>query len=219
MSLPAAELPVGGGWLSLSPLPGRAGDLAGDVVGLARWGADLVVSLTEAAEMTTGDLPAALAAAGIGWRHLPVPDYGVPGDAVRSGEAGSPLDEVGALSGKVEIPLGGVEALPGEVKSPSDEAGALPGELGKLPRDMRIPPDEIEALVDELSARLAAGGRIALHCMGGCGRSGMLALRLMVRAGEAPEAALARLRAARPCAIETAAQLAWAVRVAEGAVR
>lgn len=149
MTLPAAELAVGGGWLSLSPLPGRGGDLAGDVAGLQRWGADLVVSLTEAAEMTTGDLPGVLADAGVGWWHLPVPDFGVPGQG-----------------------------------------------------DMRVA---------ELSARLAAGGRIALHCLGGCGRSGMLALRLMVAAGEAPEAALARLRAVRPCAVETEEQLAWAV--------
>lgn len=151
MSWPAAELAVGAGWLSLSPLPGRDGDLAADVAALAAWCPDLVVSLTEGTELArhgAAGLPATLAARGIGWRHLPVADFGVP-------------------------------------------AGALP--------------------LDDLALLLAGGGRIALHCLGGCGRSGMLALRLMVVAGEDPAAALARLRAARPCAIETAAQLEWAI--------
>lgn len=64
---------------------------------------------------------------------------------------------------------------------------------------------EVEAL-----AMLCAGNRILIHCKGGCGRSGMAVLRLMVQAGERD--ALSRLRAVRPCAVETAAQLAWALR-------
>lgn len=59
---------------------------------------------------------------------------------------------------------------------------------------------------------LADGERVLIHCKGGCGRSGMAALRLMILAGEAPDAALARLRAVRPCAVETDEQLAWATR-------
>lgn len=59
-------------------------------------------------------------------------------------------------------------------------------------------------------AALGGGGRVLIHCRGGCGRSGMAALRLMVEAGEPPEAALMRLRAVRPCAVETQAQLRWA---------
>lgn len=61
-------------------------------------------------------------------------------------------------------------------------------------------------------AVLAAGGRVWVHCMGGCGRSGTAALRLMVEAGEEPSAALARLRAVRPCAAETPEQFRWAAR-------
>jgi protein-tyrosine phosphatase len=62
----------------------------------------------------------------------------------------------------------------------------------------------------ELHAVLAQGGKVLVHCMGGCGRSGMIALRLMIEAGEAPKSALTRLRAIRPCAVETDAQFAWA---------
>lgn len=61
-----------------------------------------------------------------------------------------------------------------------------------------------------LLAALNRGGRLLVHCRGGCGRSGMIALRLMVEAGEDPDAALARLRAARPCAVETDDQMTWA---------
>jgi hypothetical protein len=59
---------------------------------------------------------------------------------------------------------------------------------------------------------LLSGGRVLVHCMGGCGRSGMAVLRLMVEAGEPVDAALIRLREVRPCAVETGAQLAWASR-------
>ena len=80
--------------------------------------------------------------------------------------------------------------------------------------DFGTPPEAVQHLWPETSARaralLAQGGRVLVHCMGGCGRSGMAVLRLMVEAGEAPEAALMRLRAVRPCAVETEAQFAWA---------
>ena len=57
---------------------------------------------------------------------------------------------------------------------------------------------------------LSENERVLVHCFGGCGRSGMMALRLMIASGEDCEAALARLRAVRPCAVETDAQMAWA---------
>ncbi|WP_166416831.1 phosphatase domain-containing putative toxin [Cochlodiniinecator piscidefendens] len=60
---------------------------------------------------------------------------------------------------------------------------------------------------------LSDGGRVLVHCMGGCGRSGMVLLRLMVELGESPEIALKRLRAVRPCAVETEGQYAWASEV------
>lgn len=44
---------------------------------------------------------------------------------------------------------------------------------------------------------LLGGGRVLVHCRGGCGRSGMVALRLMIEAGEAPDEALERLRSVR----------------------
>ena len=58
---------------------------------------------------------------------------------------------------------------------------------------------------------LDGGGRVLTHCYGGCGRSGMVSLRLMCEAGKPVERAIKRLREVRPCAVETAAQKAWAV--------
>ena len=63
---------------------------------------------------------------------------------------------------------------------------------------------------DSALRALRGGGRVLVHCHGGCGRSGMITMRLMVLAGEAPDKALHRLRRLRPCAIETEMQMRWA---------
>ena len=78
--------------------------------------------------------------------------------------------------------------------------------------DFQTPPEGANwaAISAPATAVLKDGGRVLVHCRGGLGRSGMVALRLMVEAGEAPEAALLRLRAARPGAVETEAQERWA---------
>ena len=60
---------------------------------------------------------------------------------------------------------------------------------------------------------LNAGGRVIVHCRGGCGRTGMAVLRLMVEAGEDGENAMDRLRGVRPCAVETSRQKDWALGV------
>jgi protein-tyrosine phosphatase len=61
----------------------------------------------------------------------------------------------------------------------------------------------------ELHGALDRGEGVLLHCRGGLGRSGMIALRLMVERGEQPETALARLRQFRPGAVETEEQRVW----------
>lgn len=72
--------------------PGRKGpslngddwdrDLNADVTAMKVWGADIVVSLTEEAEMRQlgmHDLDSALQDAGISWLHMPIPDVSTPG--------------------------------------------------------------------------------------------------------------------------------------------
>jgi hypothetical protein len=81
--------------------------------------------------------------------------------------------------------------------------------------DFGVPEPAVAANWPAVSAdirrALSGGGRVLVHCKGGCGRSGMIALRLMIEAGEKPEPALERLRHLRPCAIETEAQMDWAL--------
>lgn len=64
-----------------------------------------------------------------------------------------------------------------------------------------------------LREHLRAGRGVLVHCRGGLGRSGLVVAGLLIELGEAPAAALARVRAVRPGAVETAAQeryvLSW----------
>ena len=146
-------LPVAGGTLAISPMPGRTRHYYADWQRLMAWAPAMVITLTEQHELVrkgAGSLGQDLANAGIHWRHLPVPDFGVPAEI-----------DWNRLGNRV---------------------------LGTLGRKKRV----------------------LVHCFGGCGRSGMLALRIMIAAGEDPDRALARLRKVRPCAIETDAQMAWA---------
>lgn len=143
-----------GARIGISRLPGRSGDLAGDVARIAEWGAAFVVSMTEADEMVAkgaGGLELALSKADIGWWHFPIHDYGAPANA-----------------------------------------------------DLRWPP-----LSAGLHAALDQGHPVLLHCAGGKGRSGMVALRLLTERGVESEAALAMIRDVRPGAVETEAQEAW----------
>ena len=147
-------LSAGGGTLAICPLPGLGGAFDDDLARIVALAPELVISMTETAEMKAlgaARLPEALQTAGIAWRHFPVRDYGAP-----TGAAGWP-----AISGHAR----------------------------------RI---------------LAHSGVVLVQCRGGLGRSGMIVLRLMIEAGENPDAALARLRAARPGAVETQAQERWA---------
>lgn len=57
-----------------------------------------------------------------------------------------------------------------------------------------------------LLAQLARGERVVIHCVGGLGRTGTLAARILVEFGVEPAAAIATIRALRPGAIETPAQ-------------
>ena len=73
--------------------------------------------------------------------------------------------------------------------------------------DMCAPDDAFErrwsAAGTELRALLDGGRNIAVHCLGGLGRTGTVAARLLVEYGERPDLAIARVRDARPGAIQT----------------
>jgi hypothetical protein len=61
-----------------------ARDLAADLDVIAAWGAGLVLTLVEPAELAALKVPqlgAEVRGRGLDWRHLPIPDYAVPGEA------------------------------------------------------------------------------------------------------------------------------------------
>ena len=76
--------------------------------------------------------------------------------------------------------------------------------------DVSVPDHRFEnawVLAGEaLHTRLDAGERILIHCRGGLGRTGLVAGRMLVERGMNAREAIARVRAARPHAIETSAQ-------------
>ncbi|OIQ27052.1 MAG: protein phosphatase [Alphaproteobacteria bacterium MedPE-SWcel] len=112
------------------------------------------------------------------------------------------------LTTRVEHVIMGIETLGSDIQGLGSRWFHLPIE------DFQIPDDDTEDRWSQVSllARqaLSGGGRVLVHCRGGCGRSGMATLRLMIEAGEDPKAALVRLRQIRACAVETDEQMDWA---------
>jgi len=57
-----------------------------------------------------------------------------------------------------------------------------------------------------LESIVRGGGRVLVHCRGGLGRAGTIVARMLVELGASVDDAIARVRAARPGAIETPEQ-------------
>lgn len=151
-------LPVAGGILGISPLPGRGGGWNVDLAHLKDWKPALVITMTTSSEQVSHgltDLGNDIQDSGTRWIHFAIEDLGVPTEAQAE--------------------------------------------------------DWLHASTTALAA-LRGGGRVLIHCMAGCGRSGMAALRLMIEAGDEAKEALRRLRTVRPCAVETDEQMTWALK-------
>lgn len=69
--------------------------------------------------------------------------------------------------------------------------------------DRQIPPDEaaFHAFAAELAARLRAGEKIGVHCLGSIGRSAITAACALIELGWEPQAALDAVEAARGCPV------------------
>lgn len=66
---------------------------------------------------------------------------------------------------------------------------------------------------------LLGGEKVLVHCRGGLGRAGTVAARLLVEIGVPPDEAVARVRAARPGAIETREQMQYVLTLAQRGVQ
>jgi len=58
----------------------------------------------------------------------------------------------------------------------------------------------------ELMDELSSGKNIFIHCMGGLGRTGVVAAMLLIEAGYSANQAITAVRSSRPHTIETSAQ-------------
>ena len=82
--------------------------------------------------------------------------------------------------------------------------------------DQSVPTlGEARALTAEIRAWQLDGENVVLHCMGGLGRSGLLAACLLVDGGLSADAAIREVREARdPRAVETQVQEEFVARYA-----
>lgn len=157
-------LPVGGGIVALSPLPGAGGDFRGDLEHVTSLRPAFVLCLASQAELEevgARSLPQAVQDKGTRWVHLPV----------KAGEAPA-----------------------GDALAPWTDASTA------------------------LRRALTGGGRVVIYSKAGAGRAGMVALRLMIEAGEAPDEAEARLLTVHPGAVVPGVQRDWALAAPREAV-
>jgi protein-tyrosine phosphatase len=107
-----------------------------------------------------------------------------------------------------EFEMLGVEGLSAAVRDAGMQWLHLPI------RDLQVPDARFEAgwasAGVQLGNQLRSGERVLVHCRGGLGRTGMVAVRLLVEvAGVTPRQALDSVREARHGAVETPEQEAW----------
>jgi protein-tyrosine phosphatase/nicotinamidase-related amidase/aminoglycoside phosphotransferase (APT) family kinase protein len=112
-----------------------------------------------------------------------------------------------------ELASRGVEALPAAVR----DAG-LAHRQDALLDQAAATPQQMDSIVAWLDQALTQGGRVAVHCMAGLGRSGMVAACYLTRGGMNAGQAIQLVRDRRsPRAIETAVQAAFVTMYAQRA--
>jgi ADP-ribosyl-[dinitrogen reductase] hydrolase len=107
-------------------------------------------------------------------------------------------------------------------KVPVSELREKAAEIGlewhHLPiRDVDVPDDRFESLWQNSGPRLRSlllqGKKVVIHCLGGLGRTGTIAARILVEFGVDPDDAIKAVREARPGAIETGRQAEYIMKL------
>ncbi len=112
------------------------------------------------------------------------------------------ISHIVCLVPQKELEFYGVGNLLAEYAAKGFDAYHLP-----IPDQGVCTPAEMDAVLDWLESPLADGKKVMIHCVGGLGRSGLLAGSYLKRKGMNGEAAIKAVRAARsPRAIESLAQ-------------
>ncbi len=91
-----------------------------------------------------------------------------------------------------------------------DEWGKRGVEVFHSPvRDFSAPDlGQLLGILRWIEARVTEGKKVLIHCLGGCGRSGTVAVAWLMYSKDLPLGkALRRVRSLRPCAVETVEQL------------
>lgn len=77
-------------------------------------------------------------------------------------------------------------------------------------KDFGIPDqdwfDNWHHVTKQVQHSLEIGKNVLVHCMAGCGRTGLVSVLLMIDMGMTADQAIAHIRSARPCAMETPEQ-------------
>jgi hypothetical protein len=113
------------------------------------------------------------------------------------------------LAGEAEMQAAGARSLPQAVQDKGARWLPLPVRPGAVP-EPAVAARWAEAGAG-LRRALLGGGRVVVFSGAGGARAGMLVLRLMIEAGEAPDEAEARLCAVHPGALAPGAQRDWAL--------
>ena len=103
-----------------------------------------------------------------------------------------------------EFKILGVERMESAARSLSMDWAHLPI------TDVAVPDNRFDSAWEALGSRvhclLDSHERVLVHCRGGLGRAGTLAAQILIERGAAPLAAIDKVRAVRPGAIETTQQ-------------
>ncbi|WP_087020888.1 tyrosine-protein phosphatase [Thaumasiovibrio subtropicus] len=112
-----------------------------------------------------------------------------------------------------EMDKAGVAALPAEVQTAAMNWVHLPIEDDQAP-DAAF-AEQWKQQATSLRDRVLAGEKIAMHCMGGSGRTGLLAAHLLLDLGWDISTIKSKVQALRPGAFTKPVQIAYIDQVAE----